>query len=139
MAYAGTGTVARADYGYGGFLIRVLAAIIDGGILGIVQFVLNQVIDDFTAINLLNTLVAWLYFALLESSSSQATLGKMVLGLKVTGLDGDRITFLRATGRYVAKILSALILLIGFLMVAFTEKKQGLHDLIAGTLVVKTR
>ena len=136
MAYAGTGYAVTS---YAGFWVRVVAAIIDGGMLGIVQFVLNQFIDDFAAVNLLNTLVAWLYFAGLESSASQATLGKMVLGMKVTGLDGDRISFLRATGRYLAKILSALILLIGFIMVAFTEKKQGLHDMIASTLVVKTR
>jgi hypothetical protein len=55
----------------------------------------------------------------------------------VTDLDGNRIGFGRATGRYFAKILSALILLIGFIMAAFTQKKQGLHDIIAGTLVVK--
>ena len=63
----------------------------------------------------------------------------MALGMKVTDLAGNRISFLRATGRYFAKIISALILFIGFIMVAFTEKKQGLHDMIAGTLVVRTR
>jgi uncharacterized RDD family membrane protein YckC len=73
----------------------------------------------------------------LESSSMQATLGKMALGLKVTDLNGKQISFGKATGRYFAKIISAIILLIGFIMVAFTEKKQGLHDMIAGTLVVK--
>jgi uncharacterized RDD family membrane protein YckC len=73
----------------------------------------------------------------MESSARQATLGKMALGIVVTDLDGNRIGFGRATGRYFAKILSALILLIGFIMAAFTQKKQGLHDIIAGTLVVK--
>jgi uncharacterized RDD family membrane protein YckC len=78
----------------------------------------------------------WLYFALMESSSKQGTLGKMALSIVVTDVNGNRITFGRATGRYFGKILSGLILYIGYIMVAFTEKKQGLHDMIAGTLVV---
>jgi uncharacterized RDD family membrane protein YckC len=71
----------------------------------------------------------------MESSSYQATLGKMIFGMKVTDLYGNRISFARATGRHFAKILSGMILGIGFIMVAFTERKQGLHDLLAGTLV----
>jgi uncharacterized RDD family membrane protein YckC len=74
----------------------------------------------------------------MESSSYQGTLGKMIFGLKVTDLYGNRISFERATGRNFAKILSAMILGIGYLMVAFTERKQGLHDLLAGTLVRRT-
>jgi uncharacterized RDD family membrane protein YckC len=62
----------------------------------------------------------------------------MIFGLKVTDLYGNRISFERATGRHFAKILSAMILCIGYLMVAFTERKQGLHDLLAGTLVRRT-
>ncbi len=72
----------------------------------------------------------------MESSPTQATLGKMALGIKVTDLAGKRVGFGKATGRYFGKIISALILLIGFIMVAFTEKKQGLHDKMAGCLVV---
>ena len=72
----------------------------------------------------------------MESSSKQATLGKMVLGIVVTDAGGNRISFGRALGRNLAKIISDIILFIGHFMVAFTEKKQGLHDLIAGTLVV---
>ncbi|GJQ20806.1 MAG: hypothetical protein HBSIN02_11610 [Bacteroidia bacterium] len=78
----------------------------------------------------------WLYFALMESSAKQATLGKMALSIIVTDLNGNRLSFGRATGRYFGKILSGLILYIGFVMAAFTEKKQALHDMIAGTLVV---
>jgi uncharacterized RDD family membrane protein YckC len=81
--------------------------------------------------------VSRLYAALMESSSKQATLGKMALGVRVTDLDGNRIGFGKATGRHFAKILSALILGIGFLMVAFTQRKQGLHDMLAGTLVMR--
>ena len=79
----------------------------------------------------------WLYFSLLESSANQATVGKIVCGLKVTDLDGRRISFGRATARYFAKILSGLILLIGFAMVGWTTQKRGLHDFIAGTLVLR--
>ena len=70
------------------------------------------------------------------SSEKQATVGKMVLGIVVTDINGGPISFARATGRHFAKWLSALILGIGFLMAAFTEKKQALHDMIADTLVV---
>ncbi len=77
------------------------------------------------------------YFALLESSRWQATIGKRVCRLRVTGLDGGRISLPRAIGRYFAKFLSALILCIGFLMVGWTRRKQGLHDILAETLVVR--
>jgi uncharacterized RDD family membrane protein YckC len=78
----------------------------------------------------------WLYFALMESSSKQATLGKQALRIIVTDLEGKRISFGRATGRFFSKIFSIIIIYIGFIMVAFTGKKQGLHDMIVGTLVI---
>jgi uncharacterized RDD family membrane protein YckC len=84
----------------------------------------------------LSTVATMLYWGLFESSPLQATPGKMVLGIKVTDIDRNRISFWRAVGRYFSKILSGLILGIGYLMIAFTEKKQGLHDIMAGTLVV---
>ena len=84
-------------------------------------------------------LLWWLYFALMESSPYQATLGKMVLSIKVTDLAGERISFWRATGRTLAKIISGAILLIGYIMAAFTERKQALHDIIAQCLVVRSR
>jgi len=76
------------------------------------------------------------YYVGQESSRKQATLGKRALGIIVTDLHGNRISNGRAVGRYFAKLLSALILLIGYFMAGFTEKKQALHDMIAGTLVV---
>ena len=82
-------------------------------------------------------LVPWLYFASLESSSRQATLGKAALGIRVTDLKGERVSFGRATGRYFGKIPSGLILSIGFAMAGFTERRQALHDKIADTLVVR--
>ncbi|MFZ0796507.1 MAG: RDD family protein [Terriglobales bacterium] len=78
---------------------------------------------------------SWLYEAFMESSSYQATLGKMIFGMKVTDLNGNRISFERATGRHFAKWLSGLVLCVGYIMVGLTERKQGLHDLLAGTLV----
>jgi uncharacterized RDD family membrane protein YckC len=88
---------------------------------------------------LLTFVIGWLYFALCESSVWQATPGKLALGMRVTDMQGRRISLPRALGRYLAKILSALILFIGFLMVAWTRRKQGLHDMIADTLVLNGR
>lgn len=80
--------------------------------------------------------VNWLYHAIMESSTKQATLGKMAISMKVTDMNGNRITFARASGRFFAKILSGLIFNIGYIIAGFTEKKQALHDMIAGTLVI---
>jgi uncharacterized RDD family membrane protein YckC len=88
---------------------------------------------------LLGALLAWLYFAACESSPWQATLGKLALGIHVTDLHGRRISFPRAVGRYGAKIISFMIVFIGVLMVAWMPRKQGLHDLMAGTLVLNGR
>jgi len=78
----------------------------------------------------------WLYYTLMESSAKQATLGKMALGIVVTDDQGRRISFARANGRYWSKILSGFFLCLGYIIAAFTAKKQALHDLIASTLVV---
>lgn len=82
-------------------------------------------------------LLAFLYYVLLESSSKQGTIGKMALGLIVTDKEGNRLTPLKAFIRNLCKIISSIICLIGYLFPLFTEKKQALHDMIAGTLVYK--
>lgn len=120
---------------YAGFWRRFVAWLIDGILIGIVVGLLTTQADQATSSSI-STIIGWLYFAIMESSSRQATLGKSLMGIYVTGLDGQRISFLRATGRHFAKIISAIILLIGFIMAAFTERKQALHDMIASTLVV---
>jgi uncharacterized RDD family membrane protein YckC len=136
--------------GYGGFWIRVVAYIIDAIlvslVLGVVMSVFGVKYMDFEnpekmdpTANLLSILVFWLYFALMESSERGATVGKMAMGLRVVTGDGKRLTFLNATGRYFAKILSGILFCIGYIMVGFTERKRGLHDMIANTLVIKTR
>lgn len=81
--------------------------------------------------------IDWLYYALLESSSWQGTLGKKALGLEVTDLGGRRVSFGRATGRFFARIISILTITIGFIMAGFTARKQALHDILAGCLVIR--
>jgi uncharacterized RDD family membrane protein YckC len=80
----------------------------------------------------------WLYYAYMESSNYQGTVGKMALGLYVTDLQGRGITFARASGRFFARIITGLIpFYIGFIMAGFTEKKQAVHDMIASCLVLR--
>ena len=87
----------------------------------------------------LTALLVWLYFAICESSAWQASVGKLAIGIRVTDLEGRRISFWRALGRYAAKVLSWFILAIGFLMIGWTRRKQGLHDMLANTLVLNGR
>ncbi|MDZ5470583.1 RDD family protein [Bacillus sp. 31A1R] len=86
---------------------------------------------------LINFVIAVAYYAGLHASKWQGTVGKKLLGIKVTDLHGNRISFWRGLGRYAAMGFLSGIFMIGFIMAAFTEKKQALHDMIAGTLVVK--
>lgn len=88
---------------------------------------------------LFSMILHWLYYAAMESSVRQATLGKSILSLRVTSSEGRRLSFGHATGRFFAKLVSGLIpFAIGYIMAAFTARKQALHDLIAGTVVVKS-
>lgn len=150
---------------YAGFWRRFFAALIDGIIVSIVStlvyFPMVIVIGlagvagassggDFSdlgfiegplmALNwIVSIAITWLYEALLTASPKQATLGKMALGMIVTDLEGRRISFGRSTGRYFGKWVSSFTLLIGYLIQPFTAKRQALHDLLAGTLVVMQR
>jgi uncharacterized RDD family membrane protein YckC len=81
-------------------------------------------------------IVPWLYYAGFESSRSQATPGKLLVRIVVTDLRGHKPTFARVTLRHFAKFISTLIIFIGFLMIGLTKKRQGLHDKIAGCLVL---
>jgi uncharacterized RDD family membrane protein YckC len=126
---------------YAGFWIRVGAYIIDGLIVGafngIVTFglVRSNPQDPNIGALFFVSIAGLIYFALMESSSKQATLGKLAVGIKVGNEDGSRITFANALGRTLGKILSAIILYIGFMMVGWDKRKQGLHDKLAGTIV----
>ncbi|NOY36263.1 MAG: RDD family protein [Chlorobi bacterium] len=98
---------------------------------------IGGIIGAAVTLGLLTLATGWLYYALMESSKNQATLGKMALGLRVTDLEGNPVGFGRATGRYFGKIISRMILYIGFIMAGITEKKQALHDIMAGCLVIR--
>jgi uncharacterized RDD family membrane protein YckC len=115
---------------YAGFWLRFLAHWIDGMVLIIPMLILY--------ITIIGPIIGlWLYFALMESNGTQATLGKMALGLKVTDLQGGRLSFGQATGRFFGKWISGMIMDIGFMMAGWTQKKQALHDMMAGALVVR--
>ena len=139
---------------YAGFWKRFAAGFIDWFILGIPVFILSFILSKIALnpelarvdlhaylisaiwLNILASLAHWIYHAAFESSSKQATPGQMALGIKVTDLNGRRIGFGKASGRFFGRILSMAIFFIGCIMIAFTEKKQGLHDKMAGCLVV---
>jgi len=88
------------------------------------------------AVGLLLVIVPWLYYAGFESSRGQATPGKVLMHIEVTDLEGNHISFARATLRFFGKYISVLIIFIGFIMIGLTKKRQGLHDKIAGCLVL---
>jgi uncharacterized RDD family membrane protein YckC len=164
-AYAGYATaVPRVEYA--GFWLRFLALLIDNVVLGL-GFVLvliplifltglsgilgefhpNEDMNDvgiFMLVGLIflaatvSLVLTWLYHALMESSEWQATVGKKVLGLVVTDMSGQRVSFGRSTGRHFGKIITNMVpAFIGYIMAGFTEKKQALHDMLAGCLVLR--
>jgi uncharacterized RDD family membrane protein YckC len=154
---------------YAGFWLRFLAYIIDGLILSplFILFVViglgmtgglahiisvlqrngeevdpaavAMMVSMFFTFIAIAILISWLYAAYLESGEKQATWGKQALGLYVTDLNGQRISFGRASGRFFAKtfVTRLIPLEIGFIMAAFTDRRQALHDMIAATLVLK--
>ena len=134
-----------ADTEYGGFWIRVGAAVIDSVTLIIPSLLISALTrleslpgaEAFAFIYQVS--LWWVYSAVLHSSTWQATIGKKALGMKVVDYSGERISFGRATGRHFASFLSALILGIGVMMVGWTNRKQALHDFMANTLVVKVK
>ena len=131
---------------YGGFWRRFAAMILDSLILFVPMFIVFAMIgagipqwsEHDWQLNLLSLVATWLYFALTRSSAAQASPGQRALDLKVTDLQGQRLTFARATGRHFASILSGLTLGVGYLLNLFTARRQTLHDLIAGTLVYRS-
>jgi uncharacterized RDD family membrane protein YckC len=139
---------------YAGFWKRLLAYIIDVLIMIVPLFIIGFIVSYFVIsaakteleieafsagaeglTSIMSIIVAWVYYATMESSAKQGTLGKMALGIIVTDYKGRKISFGKASGRFFGKILSGLLLGTGFLMVGFTNKKQGLHDIMAGTLI----
>jgi uncharacterized RDD family membrane protein YckC len=151
-------TTGAARFSYAGFWLRLAAYVLDSLLLGLTAGVAvfmplmsrgaisadnpwevyTGTTPQFFALRLLILMIQWVYFALLESSPWQASLGKRMLGLKVTDLEGRRISFGRASARYFCTLLSGFILMAGFIMIAFTQKKQALHDILTGCLVIKS-
>ncbi len=155
-------------YRYAGFWIRFLAHSIDQLVISVVLFMfviigivfsigsltalsdfpdmddpdpalIASLIGGWIIFGIVATIAQWLYYAFMESSASRGTLGKMALGLQVIDYKGETVSFARATGRYFAKILSGMILMIGYIMAGVTAKKQALHDLLCDTYVVRQR
>lgn len=126
---------------YAGIGQRCSALILDGLILGLSNALFNEALQrvGLGTASIYTLLIVWLYFALLESSASQATFGKALLGLGVTDINGNRISFGRASLRTAAKVLSALPLGLGFVPAASSKRRQALHDVVARTLVVNRR
>ena len=149
--FAGPVHPPAGSIGYAGFWRRAVAFVIDSVVLIILGFPLAlipavSVLTDSDPATMIGKtaaaiatrgLLSWLYFAGMESSGWQATLGKRVIGLRVTDSTGARIRFGRASGRFFGKMLSGAVFGLGFLMAAFTARRQALHDLLAGTLVVR--
>jgi len=148
-----------SDVEYSGFWERFFAYCIDSIILTLASVVVGFIgaffigfvmalmgieieeMEDFFVVlyYILAFILSWLYFTIMESSKLQATLGKKICNLFVTDTSGNRITFLKANARFWSKFISAVIFGIGYIMAAFTEKHQALHDMIADTLVVKKK
>ncbi|NTU76527.1 MAG: RDD family protein [Alphaproteobacteria bacterium] len=125
------------------FLAAALALLPFSIVVGLAQFLLLPLLPMSGVVSLsyymLMAVVAWLYFALMESSDWGATLGKRIMRLRVMDSEGNPLGFMRASLRYFAKYISCFIFMLGFLMAAFTPKKQTLHDLIADALVMKRK
>jgi len=120
---------------YAGFWRRFLAVVMDAFILSAATGAV--VAATFGTGVTLGFVASWLYEAVMMTSEWQATVGKRIMSIVVTDLDGKRLSFGRATGRHFAKYISAFLLGIGFIIAAFTAKRQALHDMIAETLVIK--
>ncbi len=136
---------------YAGFWLRLVAVVIDTGVVLIIMWMLGLVfginvasieptqteLDSIRLLEIAAIFAAWIYYAVMESTAPQATVGKLFLGIYVTDLDGNRVSFGRASLRYWAKYISSAILFIGYVMAAFTRQKQALHDIVASCLVLK--
>ena len=156
-------SAARATRDYGGFWRRFWSYLIDRFILGVVFMpvgfmvlvpmmatesvgwtdtdlpaeAITALLGAFLTVAFLALLGSWFYYALMQSSSRQATLGQLALGLRITDLEGRRVSFARASGRHFATALTGLTFGIGYLIMPFTARKQTLHDLVARTLVLR--
>src|SRR6266571_4914074 len=138
--------VLKTDVAFAGFWRRLLAYLIDAAVLfgvelaifGAVHVLAPDNLDALANIAPVCSAIGWAYYVLLESSPARGTLGKLALGLYVADVHGDPVSFWRAVARNALKFFSNLLLGLGWLMAAFTPRKQALHDMLAGTLVLRS-
>ncbi len=130
----------EVNMNYASIAKRFVALIIDGALLSMVGMIFFSKNYSFTgpglSMSLIPLIVAWLYFALQESSSHQATIGKRVMNIHLRTAAGDKIDFKTASIRYFSKLLSSCLFLFGYIMAFFSEQRKTLHDRLANTLVV---
>lgn len=130
---------------FGGFWIRFLAVLADSAIVFLLMVLIiaggaTYFGEDMLAVAVVAAwLFALLYWPVMQASKLQATFGKALLGMRVTGYQGNRIFFLHSLGRELSKILSSAVFMVGYILAAFTARKQSLHDLLASTYVVRAR
>jgi len=138
---------------YAGFWRRAIAGLVDAFVFAFPNAILRvlaglpmsfsfRAMDDTDVgraltVSLASWMISWLYCALLESSAAQGTLGQQLLGLRVSDLPGRRISFGRASARFFAQVLSFAMCGIGYLFILWSSKRQALHDMIAGCVLVR--
>jgi uncharacterized RDD family membrane protein YckC len=132
---------------YAGFWIRFCAWFIDWIIVWVLVFFVGYLLasidptlfdssDIDTIATLIAIIVSWLYYAIMEASAKQGTLGKLAVGIKVVDNKFQRPTFGRATGRFFGKFLSSIFFGLGFIAVGFDSKKQSWHDSLSASFVI---
>lgn len=121
---------------YSGFWRRLVAVTIDSLIQAIPALVFTGLSRNYATSMIAGAILGFLYYPIFESSIMSATPGKALMGMTVVNLAGERINYKTALVRFFSRYLSLLLLYVGYLMQPFTEKKQTLHDMIAGTVVV---
>lgn len=122
--------------GYGRIAPRAVAFFIDMIIIGVITTMISGVLGTDSH-GVVAIVIYWLYFAVQESSGWMGTFGKRLMGLAVQGVDGRQLSFSRASLRWAGRWVSKLVLGLGYVLAAFTDKHQALHDLLAGTVVVQ--
>ena len=121
---------------YSGFWRRFLALAIDGIILAIPSLVFTGLSRNFLTSMAASAVLGFFYYPIFESSIMSATPGKALMRMTVVTVTGERVTFKTGALRWICRYLSLVMFYVGYLMQPFTEKKQTLHDMISGTVVV---
>lgn len=123
---------------YATFGARFWAAVVDGVFVFLAWFIVVQFFGSSPIGGAINMTIVLLYYPLMESGPRQATLGKTGMSIKVTDLEGQRITLWQGIVRHLSRLLSVLIVFAGYFMMLWDGRRQTLHDRMAGTLVIKT-